>query len=78
MGPKAGGDRHRNCGLGRIRARAGCMYATDNLRDWTGTEIGRELEGALGLPVAVENDGNAQAIAEREYGAGRDVDNSSV
>jgi predicted NBD/HSP70 family sugar kinase/putative N-acetylmannosamine-6-phosphate epimerase len=51
------------------------IYATDNLRDWTGTEIGRELEGALGLPVAVENDGNAQAIAERAFGAGRDADN---
>jgi predicted NBD/HSP70 family sugar kinase/putative N-acetylmannosamine-6-phosphate epimerase len=51
------------------------IYATDNLRDWTGTEIGRELEGALGLPVSVENDGNAQAIAERAYGAGRGVDN---
>ena len=51
------------------------IYATDNLRDWTGTEIGRELERALGLPVAVENDGNAQAIAERTFGAGRNVDN---
>jgi N-acetylmannosamine-6-phosphate 2-epimerase / N-acetylmannosamine kinase len=51
------------------------LYATDNIRDWTGTEIGRELEGALGLPVAVENDGNAQSIAERAYGAGRGVDN---
>jgi putative N-acetylmannosamine-6-phosphate epimerase/predicted NBD/HSP70 family sugar kinase len=50
------------------------IYATDNLPGWTGTELGRELENALGLPVAVENDGNAQAIAERIFGAGRDVD----
>ena len=50
------------------------LYATDYIRDWTGTEIARELERALGLPVSVENDGNAQAIAERAYGAGRSVD----
>jgi predicted NBD/HSP70 family sugar kinase/putative N-acetylmannosamine-6-phosphate epimerase len=51
------------------------LFATENLPGWTGVELGRELEDALGLPVAVENDGNAQAIAEREYGAGRGVDN---
>jgi predicted NBD/HSP70 family sugar kinase/putative N-acetylmannosamine-6-phosphate epimerase len=51
------------------------LYATENLPGWGGVELGREMEDALGLPVAVENDGNAQAIAEREYGAGRGVDN---
>jgi predicted NBD/HSP70 family sugar kinase/putative N-acetylmannosamine-6-phosphate epimerase len=51
------------------------LFATDNLPGWSGVELGRELEEALGLPVAVENDGNAQAVAEREYGAGRGVDN---
>jgi predicted NBD/HSP70 family sugar kinase/putative N-acetylmannosamine-6-phosphate epimerase len=51
------------------------IYATDNLPGWSGTELGREMEDALGLPVAVENDGNAQAIAERVYGLGSEVDN---
>lgn len=51
------------------------LYATDYIPGWTGTEIARELQSVLGLPVAVENDGNAQAIAERTFGAGRKVDN---
>jgi predicted NBD/HSP70 family sugar kinase/putative N-acetylmannosamine-6-phosphate epimerase len=51
------------------------LFATENLPGWTGVELGREMEDALGLPVSVENDGNAQAVAEREYGAGRGVDN---
>jgi predicted NBD/HSP70 family sugar kinase len=34
-----------------------------------------EIEDALKLPVAIENDVNALAIAERSFGAGRNVDN---
>ncbi len=55
--------------LGRV------VYATGNLPGWTGTEIGRELEAALGLPVAVENDANALAVGERRFGSARGVDN---
>ncbi len=50
------------------------VYATDNLPGWTGTPIADELQAAIGLPVAVENDANALAIAERHFGRGRDVD----
>ena len=49
-------------------------YATDNLPGWTGTPIAEELQAACGLPVAVENDANALAIAERHFGGGRSVD----
>jgi predicted NBD/HSP70 family sugar kinase len=38
---------------------------------WSGIPLGRHLRGALGLPVLVENDVNAVAIAERLYGRGR-------
>ena len=38
---------------------------------WTDVPLGRHLRGALGLPVLVENDVNAVAIAERLYGKGR-------
>jgi predicted NBD/HSP70 family sugar kinase/putative N-acetylmannosamine-6-phosphate epimerase len=55
-------------GSGRV------LFATGNLPGWSGLELGTEMEKAIGLPVAVENDANAQAIAEREYGAGRGVD----
>lgn len=49
-------------------------YATENLPGWTGTDIAGELGPAAGMPVAVENDANALAVAERHYGAGRDAD----
>ena len=48
-------------------------YATENLPGWTGTEIVKELEYALHLPVAVENDANALAVAEHCFGAARGV-----
>ena len=49
------------------------VYATENLPGWTGTPIAEELEEATGLPVAVENDANALALAERQFGVGRTV-----
>jgi glucokinase-like ROK family protein len=48
-------------------------YATENLPGWTGTQIEEEMEEATGLPVAVENDANALALAEKQFGAGRTV-----
>ena len=48
-------------------------YATENLPGWTGTPIAEELEEATGLPVAVENDANALALAEKQFGVGRTV-----
>jgi glucokinase len=56
-------------GTGRI------AYATENLPGWTGTPVGDELAAATGLPVAVENDANALAMAEKHYGAARQLDN---
>ncbi len=50
------------------------IYATDNLRGWTGAAPARELQEFFGLPVAVINDGNAAAVAERHCGAARGVD----
>ena len=47
------------------------VYATDNLPGWTGTRIAEELAAAVDLPVAVENDANALAAAEHQFGAAR-------
>jgi predicted NBD/HSP70 family sugar kinase/putative N-acetylmannosamine-6-phosphate epimerase len=47
------------------------VYATETLPGWTGTEIAKEVGSATGLPVFVENDANALAVAEAEFGAGR-------
>jgi glucokinase-like ROK family protein len=46
-------------------------YATDNLPGWTGAPIAEELTASAGIPVYVENDANALAIAEKHFGAGR-------
>jgi predicted NBD/HSP70 family sugar kinase len=42
---------------------------------WDQFDIGRELIQATGLPVFVENDGNAAAAAELIYGHGGQLDN---
>ncbi len=46
-------------------------YATDNLPGWTGAPIAAELGPVAGLPVGVENDANALAVAEKYFGAAR-------
>lgn len=47
------------------------VYATGNLPGWTGTRIGEELSAISGFPVAVENDANALAVGEKQYGAAK-------
>lgn len=48
-------------------------YATDNLPGWTGTRLKHEIEAHLGLPVMVENDANALAVAEKHFGVAKDL-----
>lgn len=60
---------------GWIDAKSGSVvYATGNLSGWTGTRIADELHPHLNLPVTVENDANALALAERHFGAGKNID----
>jgi glucokinase len=47
------------------------VYATENLPGWTGANPGAFLREAFSLPVAVENDANALAVAEKRFGAAR-------
>jgi glucokinase len=57
---------------GQIDPRSGdVIFATDNLPGWTGLPLGERLSQALGLPVFVENDVNAFALAEAALGAGK-------
>jgi N-acetylmannosamine-6-phosphate 2-epimerase/N-acetylmannosamine kinase len=59
---------------GWVDAAAGrVVYATGNLPGWTGTDLRRDLESELQLPVAVENDANAFAIGESRFGQARRV-----
>jgi glucokinase len=54
------------------RSHGTISYASELLPGWTGLELARELQAALELPVSVENDVNAMALAEAHFGAGRD------
>jgi glucokinase len=47
------------------------VYATENLPGWTGTDLKKELVEAVHMPVAVENDANALAVAEKAFGCAR-------
>ncbi len=50
------------------------VYATGTMPSWNGAPIRPFLQQATGLPVSVENDANALAVAEWRYGAGRGAD----
>ena len=54
------------------RERGTISYASELLPGWSGLDLARELRAALALPVSVENDVNAMALAEAHFGAGRD------
>jgi glucokinase len=62
MGVSTGGDVGHN---GEI------VYATATIPGWQGMAVRARLEAALGLRVFVDNDGNAMALGEAMFGAGR-------
>jgi glucokinase len=45
-----------------------------NLPGWEGVPIRKRLEAEVGRPVTLENDANAAALAEWQFGAGRGAD----
>jgi glucokinase len=47
------------------------VYATATIPGWQGMPIRARLESALGLRAFVDNDGNAMALGEAMFGAGR-------
>ena len=49
------------------------VYATENLPGWMGANPGAHLRDVFGLPVAVENDANALAVAEKQFGAAKNA-----
>ncbi len=52
-------------------ARGLCRYSA--ILDWRDVDLGPALEYRLRLPVRVDNDVNTLAVAERQFGAGRDA-----
>jgi glucokinase-like ROK family protein len=50
-------------------------YATNNIPEWSGTRIAQRLRETVRIPIAIENDANASALAESVFGAGRGLRN---
>jgi glucokinase-like ROK family protein len=50
-------------------------YATNNIPEWSGTRIAQRLSETVRIPIAIENDANASALAESVFGAGRGLRN---
>ena len=62
-----------SCG-GPLDSRAGVIAGPPNLPGWTHVEIVSRLSGHYKVPVRLQNDANACALAEWKFGAGRGVD----
>lgn len=63
-----------SCG-GPLDSKRGVIMSPPNLPGWDNIPIKQMLEEEFGLPVALENDANACAVAEWKYGAGRGYEN---
>lgn len=63
-----------SCG-GPLDREQGVILAPPNLPEWQAVPVRAFFEQALGLPVRVENDANATALAEWRFGAGRGARN---
>lgn len=59
---------------GPIDARSGVVTAPPNLPGWIDVPLGQLIQNELGAPTFLENDGNAAALAEHRFGAGRGAD----
>jgi len=63
-----------SCG-GPLNSRTGIVHAPPNLPHWVDVPLRSLLEADLGLPVTLENDANATAVAEHRWGAGQGCQN---
>lgn len=59
-----------SCG-GPLDADKGVILGPPNLPGWDHVEIVRQLEAHYGVPVKLQNDANACAVAEWKFGAGK-------
>ncbi|MBX3062724.1 MAG: ROK family protein [Anaerolineae bacterium] len=63
-----------SCG-GPLNSRQGVILSPPNLPHWDHVDVVTPLKERFGIPVALQNDANAGAIAEWKWGAGRDCEN---
>jgi glucokinase len=59
------------CAPGPLNPRTGVIVNPPNLPGWRNFPLTAEISKAYSLPVRVDNDGNAAALAESVWGAGR-------
>jgi glucokinase len=58
---------------GPLDAAAGIIHSPPNLPGWDAFPLKSRLESTLGLPVRVQHDASACALAEHRWGAGRNA-----
>ena len=63
-----------SCG-GPLDSKAGLILSPPNLPGWDGVPVVKYFADRFGVPVHVQNDANACALAEAKYGAGRGARN---
>ena len=63
-----------SCG-GPLDTKTGMIHSPPNMPEWKSVPVRAFFEKALSLPVRVENDANATALAEWQYGAGKGTRN---
>ncbi len=56
---------------GPVDAAAGVVLHSHHVAGWNGVPLAANVAEALGVPAALENDANGQALAEWRFGAGR-------
>src|SRR5579864_4892374 len=59
------------CSPGPVDPQSGVVINPPNLPCWRNYPLAAEVSQAFGLPVKLDNDGNAAALAEAQWGAGR-------
>jgi glucokinase len=59
------------CAPGPLDPHTGVVINPPNVPCWRGFPLATEVEKVYGVPVKVENDANAAALAEARWGAGR-------
>ena len=59
-----------SCG-GPLDTKTGIVYSPPNLPGWDALPLKERLESEFQVPVTIENDANASALAEFRFGGGR-------
>ena len=62
-----------SCG-GPLDTKTGIVYSPPNLPGWDALPLKAQLESEFQIPVTIENDANACALAEYRFGGGRGYD----